>query len=150
MLRFDVVSRLPSRLTQADLGITAQHLTRALRLKRPSIVHLTFLTESSIQKVNKKTRQHDRPTDVLSFASAEEVRRLTPKGAEVDLGEIIICPQYATREAKRRSIDPREELIRLLVHGVLHIEGYDHAAEKEEARMFALQEQLVAKVIASN
>lgn len=146
MLRFDIISRLPTTLSPQDVSQTAKSLTRALRLKRASTITVNFVSEAAIQKINEKERKQKHPTDVLSFASAQEVRDLTPSTAEVDLGELVICSTYAAREARRRAIDPREELIRLLVHGVLHIEGYDHAHAEEEARMFALQERLIEEI----
>ena len=66
---------------------------------------------------------------------------------EFELGDIVICPSYATREAKRRAISAREELLRLMIHGVLHLKGYDHATEDEEMVMFRLQEELLERIM---
>ena len=150
MLRFHLASRLPSTLSKEDVAHVARQMTKALHLKRTNVIYVTFATERAMQEVNKRTRGNAHATDVLSFATAEEMRRVTPRDTEVDLGEIMICATYAAKEARRRSIDVREELMRLLIHGVLHIQGYDHAKEKEEAKMFALQERLVAEIVESD
>lgn len=112
-----------------------------------SVVSLTFVSEKRMQEINQAQRGKDRPTDVLSFATAEELRVSTPKALPTDLGDIFLCPAYACREAKRRGIDEREELIRLLVHGVLHLQGYDHVSIEEEVEMFGFQERLVERVL---
>jgi probable rRNA maturation factor len=79
----------------------------------------------------------NRPTDVLSFSSEDAGY----------LGDLAICVPYASREAKRRAIPVTEELVRLLVHGTLHLSGYDHATAKQEEVMFRLQERIVESII---
>lgn len=112
-----------------------------------SLVSLTFVSEKRMQEINMAQRKKDRPTDVLSFATAEEVRMSTPLSLPTELGDIFLCPIYARREAKRRGIDEREELVRLLIHGVLHLQGYDHASVDEEVEMFGLQERLLQQMV---
>lgn len=111
-------------------------------------IGLAFVSETEMKRLNRLYLGKNRPTDVLSFPSAEQempraVRRVSPRPY---LGDVIVCPTYASRDARRRSIDPREELIRLLVHGILHVRGYDHCDEAQEARMFALQERAVESI----
>jgi probable rRNA maturation factor len=71
----------------------------------------------------------DRPTDVLSFPSGEETRGF--------LGDIVISIPYASRAARRRAEPPAREIDRLLVHGLLHLAGYDH--ETDHGEMDALE-----------
>jgi probable rRNA maturation factor len=89
------------------------------------------------------------PTDVMSFPMDE----LTERGSwEADpaapgpalLGDIVVCPAVAADQAAERGHPVRHELAVLVVHGLLHLLGYDHAEPAEEAAMFARQEQLVA------
>lgn len=144
MLTFDVVSgRLPQALSSKDLTALSEHLGAFFRLRREALVTIRFVTEAVMQKINQAERGKNHPTDVLSFATSEAIQVLTPRSESVDWGDIILCPTYAGREAKRRGIAPREELIRLLVHGILHLRGYDHAEPDEEAKMFSLQERFV-------
>ncbi len=63
------------------------------------------------------------------------------------LGDLAVCASYARREARRRGILPREELLRLLAHGVLHLTGWDHETEKDEATMFKKQERAVSRAL---
>lgn len=137
MIVFDTVTRLPASITDSDLRRVGRSLGRALRLRSARHVGLAFVDEKEIQRLNKTFRRKNKPTDVLSFEPEQG-------GEKGYLGDIAICPAYAKREAARRSLAWREELIRLMVHGVLHLSGYDHATEEEEVKMFALQERLVS------
>lgn len=107
-------------------------------------VGVTLVTERAIKELNKQYRGKNVPTDVLSFSS-EEGERMSPVVLfePTDLGDLVICPSYAAKEAKRRGIEANEELVRLLVHGTLHLMGYDHADDSSEHRMFLIQERIV-------
>jgi probable rRNA maturation factor len=89
------------------------------------------------------------PTDVLSFPMDE----LTERGSwEVEpshpgpalLGDIVVCPEFAIRQAAEHGHPFRHEMHVLVVHGLLHLLGYDHADPEQEKEMFARQERLVA------
>jgi len=112
-------------------------------LNGPVSVSLSFVSETAMKRLNKEHMHKDRPTDVLAFPL--DAVFVPPKEAR-PLGDIVICPAYAEREAKRRAIPPREELARLLIHGILHLVGYDHDTPIKESRMFGLQERLLSSV----
>ncbi|MBF4458067.1 rRNA maturation RNase YbeY [Pseudoclavibacter sp. RFBJ3] len=84
------------------------------------------------------------PTDVLSFPMDElrpgNVDRQTPPGL---LGDIVLCPQVATDQAKAAGHSMMDELLLLTTHGVLHLLGFDHAEPEEEKQMFGLQRDLL-------
>ena len=79
--------------------------------------------------LNRRWRRRNGPTDVLSFPAGESGARF--------LGDIVISIPYATRQARRRSDPPSREMDRLLVHGFLHLLGYDH--ETDDGEMDALE-----------
>ena len=81
-------------------------------------------------------------TDVLSFPM-DEIRPFSAAQGAGTIGDIVLCPQFAEHNANSRSID--DELALLMVHGVLHLIGFDHATEMDEKEMFALQEELLAQ-----
>lgn len=147
MLSFEVISSLPSSLTASDLDGLAEVVFKAVKMPVSSTVSLTFVSERRMREINRVQRGKNHPTDVLSFATAEELRISTPKSLPTDLGDIFLCAVYAHREARRRGIDEREELMRLLVHGVLHLQGYDHVSVEEEVEMFGLQERVLERVL---
>jgi probable rRNA maturation factor len=119
-----------------------------------------FVTEKEIGKLNETYRGKSCPTDVLSFIAEgrEDGRTVRREGrtkagwprvneSVCELGDIVICASVARKEARRRSIDVKEECVRLLVHGVLHLAWMDHEKKSDEKRMFALQEGIVKKVV---
>jgi probable rRNA maturation factor len=94
-----------------------------------------------MRRLNKRHTNHDWPTDVLSFALALPDGRLA--------GDIYICRPVAMTNARRAEVPFREELIRLVVHGVLHVLGYDHpeGRGRERSVMWRKQERYVRKVL---
>ena len=85
------------------------------------------------------------PTDVMSFPM-DEMRE--PKEGEEPpegvLGDIVICPQFTARQAAENGRSPSEENEYLLIHGLLHLLGYDHAEPDEKAVMFGLNDRIIA------
>lgn len=102
-------------------------------------INIIFHTENEIQSLNNEFRKINKPTDVLSF-----------EGEEI-LGEIYICPEYVKNTYKGDII---EELVRLTIHGVLHLIGYDHDKPFDEDtcndEMFLIQEKLVKDILSKN
>lgn len=104
--------------------------------RRQAAVSFVFLGDADIQNLNRDYLGHDYPTDVLTF----------PLGEEGDLeGEIYIGADVAVRQAHDHHVTTREEVVRLAIHGLLHLLGYDDQEPKEAADMHATQEHLVAK-----
>jgi len=81
---------------------------------------------------------------VLSFSQdSSELSKQAREVEKVYLGDVVVCPVFAKKEADRRGIVFEEELIRLFIHGVLHLRGYEHDSEEEEFSMFEIQEKIV-------
>ena len=102
-------------------------------------ISLTLLDDAEIRALNKSFLGHDRPTDVLAFS-------LGPGPAL--LGDVYVGAEQARRQADELGISLAEELVRLAVHGTLHVAGHDHpeGEERERSPMFALQEALVREI----
>lgn len=85
------------------------------------------------------------PTDVMSFPMDElrspEPGEAAPRGM---LGDIVICPQFTSAQAPENGREPAEELEYLLIHGLLHLLGHDHAEPGERAAMFNLNDRIIA------
>lgn len=111
------------------------------RTKGNMSVH--FIGDTRMRRLNHVFRGKDKTTDVLSFAM-EEGEDMPFVTGERELGDIFISVPQILRQAKRFEVTQKEEMIRMLVHGVLHILGYDHETEKEAAVMFPKQEKYVA------
>jgi len=87
------------------------------------------------------------PTDVMAFPMDELDSARRPDAAESGptlLGDIVLCPAFATEQARKAGHGLLEELHLLTVHGVLHLLGYDHADPAEEREMFTLQNRILA------
>ena len=91
------------------------------------------------------------PTDVMSFPMDELVPGGRPDTAEPGpaiLGDIVLCPEFAAKQAKEARRSFEHELAMLTIHGVLHLLGYDHAEPDEEKEMFGLQNTLLEEFYA--
>lgn len=144
MIQFFITTPLPAVLRDVDLEALGISLGKALRLKKKAQVSLSFVNETTMQALNTRYRGKRKSTDVLSFTSTPLVKSTAASHEPIDQGDVFICQAYAKREAKRRGIPLDEELLRLVIHGVLHVHGYDHATEAEEIRMFGLQERVLS------
>jgi probable rRNA maturation factor len=123
-----------------ELAPIRQAIRRAVRsygLPRDAEVHLAFVPDEVMRALNKRFRRIDKTTDVLSFGEAIPARdrgaaaiayingRRAENGGRFDLGEILISPQQASRQARRRKRPVMEEVAFLAAHGVLHLLGYE-------------------------
>ena len=99
---------------------------------------ITFVSASSIRALNRDYHGADGATDVLAFGL----------GADPWLGDIYICPEVADAAAREMGLDSAEEILRLVIHGVLHLLGHDHpdGEARYASPMFRLQERLLAEV----
>lgn len=105
-----------------------------------SLCSIIFVDEKEIQKLNKEYRGIDAVTDVISFAleDNEEVHDSVRM-----LGDIYICIPRMKEQAKAFLHSEKRELSFLVVHGLLHLLGYDHRNDKEEKEMFGRQEEIL-------
>jgi probable rRNA maturation factor len=103
-----------------------------------------LLTDDAfIQTLNETHRGKDRPTDVLAFAQNEGEGMPSPVDHGL-LGDVVISLDTAERQAKGRKHSLMDEVCFLLAHGILHLVGYDHQTDEEEAVMNAKTSELVA------
>lgn len=111
-------------------------------------ISVTFVTNEEIQKLNRTYRGKDQPTDVLSFPmyEADEIEiEVYDEMEPLLLGDIVISIPRAKEQAGDFGHSFERELGFLLVHGFLHLLGYDHHDEQAEKTMFAKQEDILAK-----
>tara|TARA_B100001123_G_C14922791_1_gene872453 strand:- start:105 stop:590 length:486 start_codon:yes stop_codon:yes gene_type:complete len=97
-------------------------------------ISILFMKDFDIRQLNKKFRKVDKPTDVLSFPQNSDEDPSIP--GEIILGDIAISLDKAKSQAKEHGLAFKEELTLLLIHGILHLLGYDHEiSEDEEIKM---------------
>lgn len=122
----------------------AEHVREALRLHPLVDVGVIFVDESPMTDLHVRWMDEPGPTDVLSFPM-DELRPGSEEmlSAEGVLGDVVICPQVARRQAEVAGHEEINEILMLLTHGMLHLVGFDHAEPEEEKEMFALQKELL-------
>ena len=105
---------------------------------------LHLVDDEEIKNLNGKHRKRFKVTDVLSFPVHENLRKKIPKELiPLNLGDIMICLPQAERQAHKHKISFSQEVTHLLVHGFLHLFGFDHEEDGEACIMFDLEEKLV-------
>ena len=109
-------------------------------------VGIIFVDEAPMEELHIKWMDEPGPTDVLSFPMDE----LRPGSEDVPspegvLGDIVVCPQVAAKQAQVAGHAPINEILLLVTHGMLHLVGFDHATPSEEQEMFSLQRSLLEK-----
>lgn len=102
-------------------------------------ISVAFVTYAQIQELNKKYRNKDAPTDVLSFELSGQIPH--------DIADVIICPAYVQETIKTSGALLQKELANVLIHGILHTLGYDHEkSEKDYNIMEQKQRQHLKQV----
>lgn len=132
-------------------AVSAARLAEAGRLVlraegvRRGLLSITLLSPARMAAMNRRHLGHAGATDVISFGFRD------PGGAVI--GDVYVCPAVARENARRFGAGVREELLRLVVHGTLHVVGHDHPEGGDAARraspMWKRQERLLARVLAS-
>ena len=134
--------RIP--VSRARVAAVAEGVLRAERV-RDALLSVAFVTDRKIAALNRKHLGHRGPTDVIAFG-------FDPVDAGGDvMGDVYIAPDVARRNAKAAGASVREELLRLVVHGVLHVVGHDHPEDESRYRspMWARQERLLRALVRS-
>lgn len=128
-------------LSRARVAAVADGVLRAERVQN-ALLSITFVTARRIASLNREHLGHTGPTDVISFGFTRAT------DADPVVGDVYICPEVARSAAVERGIGIREELARLVVHGMLHVLGYDHpdGEGRERSPMWKRQERLVARL----
>lgn len=132
-----------SALPAKEIEEAVKAALRAVRIKN-AYVSLAFVNSGEIKKWNRIYRNKNRATDILSFGFMEAV------GDEAGWerkGELLIAEKEARANARLKKNTLKNELRLLLVHGVLHLAGYDHEKKKDELKMFALQDKILKGLI---
>lgn len=135
--------------TVKNSGVANKHIERIVEYvlkqeKKKGDVTIQIVGDARMRRLNKEYRGKDKTTDVLSFAFQE--------GEHMDffdstLGDIFLCPNQLKRQSVYFKVPYKEEFSRMLIHGVLHILGYDHVEQKEAEIMFARQEKYLRKML---
>jgi probable rRNA maturation factor len=148
--RFGMIARMPVEIVRRH-GVKkfpARKL-KAAALKILQLIEqdqaelsIALIGDAEMRKLNARFRNEDYPTDVLSF----RVENAFP-GVERLLGDVVISVDKALRQAKERRRSLAEEMITLLIHGILHLLGYDHERSAKDALIMARLEKKIYRAL---
>lgn len=114
----------------------------------PCRINLLLSTNAVIRKLNRDFRGLDKPTNVLSFPQFNQLKsvRFDPEMGPVHMGDIAISYQYVVAEAKKTHKILINHLTHLMIHGILHLFGYDHGVEVDANRMERLEKRIMKQL----
>jgi len=108
---------------------------------------VSFIGDESMRQLNRHWRGIDESTDILSFSNdGEDLPLLPEEGILPYLGDLAISLDALKRNAQSFNVETEEELLRLLIHGILHLLGADHATNEADEPMLVRQEALLAQL----
>lgn len=124
--------------------------TAKIVLKNKKKVTLIFTDDQEIKKLNRKYRKKNKTTEILAFPAISKAKDLKecilPESERDYLGEIVISIEQAQKQANLFGYSRNKELIRLFIHGLLHLLGYEHRRKKERKKMEKLEMKLLKKL----
>jgi probable rRNA maturation factor len=128
---------------EVGLAALARHVLSTMGISPLAELSLMLVTEDAMERLHVQYMGEEGATDVLAFAQ-DDLSTGAPVGGsdevpEALLGDVVICPEFAARQAAAQQHSVEDELHVLCAHGVLHLLGYDHAEPEEEREMFAVQ-----------
>jgi len=146
----DVNNETDAVVDELEFAELAAYVLREMHIAEGAELAILFVDEDAMEQLHLQWMDEPGPTDVLSFPM-DELRpgtsdAPTPAGL---LGDIVVCPTVAARQAETAGHSAQEEMLLLTTHGILHLLGYDHAEPEEEKEMFDLQRRLLLTFLAS-
>lgn len=147
MSDFDIelVDETESTTNQNQLINTAKFALKFLKLHPDTELSIALVSLAEMERLHIEHMDEPGATDVLSF-EMDELR--IPEAGETAkpgvLGDVVLCPDFAAKQAAENGQTLEAELDMLLVHGILHLLGHDHAEPEEHRIMFAMQAEILA------
>jgi probable rRNA maturation factor len=141
VIQINILPGLKTLVEKKDLEYTATRVLEHLKVNE-SEISINFIDNKSIRELNNQYRGIDMATDVLSFMGYE----INPENGHQMLGDILISIPMAQKQAADLSHSLEDEIKVLMIHGILHLLGYDHEKKSEEEQMFSFQTLLFKMV----
>jgi probable rRNA maturation factor len=148
-MSIEVLNEAEAPIDELELVACARYVMEEMRVHRQADLCLKLVDEAAMEVLHVQWMDLPGPTDVMSFPM-DELRpgREGQEPQEGVLGDIVLCPSVAARQAAEAGHATEEELLLLTTHGILHLLGYDHAEPEEEKEMFELQRTLLLTFLA--
>ena len=146
----EVINETDYEINEAEFSALADYVLDQMHVSSDAEVNIIFIEPEPMEDLHVRWLDLPGPTDVMSFPMDElrpgSADSPTPAGT---LGDIVLCPQVAAKQALAAGHSAVEEMLLLTVHGILHLLGYDHATDPEREVMFALQRKLLLTFLAT-
>ena len=141
----DVLNECGYAVDELELVACARHVMDRMKVHPDADLAISLVDEAAMTVLHEKWMDLPGPTDVMSFPM-DELR--APADDEEPplglLGDIVLCPTVTARQAAENGREPDAEAEYLLIHGLLHLLGHDHAEPEEKAIMFGLNDRIIA------
>ena len=138
MLKLEPNNQTKFRIPLKRLSAVLSFAQKGLKVRGRQVISFAFVSENIIKKNNKIYRGKDKVTDVLSFGSA--LQTVMPGEP---IGEILICPKRAKKQAIELGHSFEQEIVTLGLHGYLHIMGFDHELDADAVKMERLERRIL-------
>jgi len=142
MINIEITEAFKSTIKATSIERAAKSILEHLSVPEGSSLTILITSDKKIQALNHQFRDVDAPTDVLAFPAGH----IDPESGGTYLGDVIISYQRATHQAEQRDHDVKDEIQLLVIHGILHLLGYDHADIGERQRMWTIKSIILSKL----
>lgn len=146
-MSIEIANESGIKVDESTLVAVARHALDEMGVNAMAELSMLLITQDHMAELNQRWMDQPGPTDVLAFPmdelDPERGPGHVPGEAPALLGDVVLCPAVAERQARAAGHSTLDELGLLTVHGILHLLGYDHADPEEEREMFALQGRLL-------
>ena len=146
-MSIEVLNESGTPVDELALVRLARHVLDALRVNPLAELSVLLVDEGAMSELHEKWMDEPGPTDVLAFPMDELRPGHGPDDLPLEpglLGDVVLCPPVAVRQAAGAGHTMDDELQLLCAHGILHLLGYDHGTAEEEAEMFGVQRDVLA------
>ncbi|MFA6437401.1 MAG: rRNA maturation RNase YbeY [Candidatus Paceibacterota bacterium] len=145
--KINIIKKTPYKIDEKWLKNTAGRIFNLLETKENYECEINLVCQARMKALNKKFRDKDKVTTILSFVASETDDFVLPASKYQYLGEIFLCPLVIQKEAKDLEISTKNHMTRLLLHGILHLLGYSHDSEKCAQKMEKIEEKILKEVL---
>ena len=139
-------AELPTLIEEDEVRSIAAHVLASEGVTREVEISLSYVDEVEMHELNREWRGIDRTTDVLSFECDSAFDEDIPVDEIVELGDVILAPEVIARQAPGFGNSAADECRLMLVHGLLHLLGYDHLEDAEAADMEAREIEVLSEL----
>ncbi len=142
----DIDEEIESLLSPEEMHKDIELVLQEEGVTRPCMLSLSIVSEERMRELNRDWRGVDRVTDVISLECESPKDLDLAPGEPCELGDIVLAPSFIASQAASFGTTPADECRLLLVHGVLHLLGYDHLDDDEAEAMEAREEELLGMI----